>query len=424
MQRLFMTTRDRNMTKIAMLSTGEEVLHGDIVDTNAAWMSAEFYQHGFALAKRSTIGDQMNALVEELLMLSFNYDVVIVNGGLGPTTDDMSAAAAAAASEQKLVMFPEWVKRMEEMFSGRGMPMPDSNLKQALLPPSSEIVDNPVGTACGFKLKINDATFYFTPGVPSEFKRMVSFEIIPDLARTYPQVVASECSRLFTFGLSESGISDVLDQLKLPEGYELGYRSYLPFIEVKLFGPKWDLETRVKLLQMVYKLLESNVVSVDEPMIDHIGHIMAERKKTLSVSEVSTKGALSAWLQSNKQVEDCFGHSWVMAEPKESELDKNDPLASTFALAGATREKCGTELALVTGKLEGNTFSVALSSEAGEWGQVLEFYRQHKREDARTIIKTVAADMLRRHLDNKPMFGDYSSVKRVKDMFIPSAIIK
>ncbi len=412
------------MTKIAMLSTGEEVLHGDIVDTNAAWMSAEFYQHGFALAKRSTVGDQMNALVEELLMLSFNYDVVIVNGGLGPTTDDMSAAAAAAASEQKLVMFPEWLKRMEEMFSGRGMPMPDSNLKQALLPASSEIVDNPVGTACGFKLKINDATFYFTPGVPSEFKRMVSFEIIPDLARTYPQVVASECSRLFTFGLSESGISDVLDQLKLPEGYELGYRSYLPFIEVKLFGPKSDLETRVKLLQMVYKLLESNVVSVDEPMIDHIGHIMAERKKTLSVSEVSTKGALSAWLQSNEQVEDCFGHSWVMAEPKESELEKNDPLAATCALAGATREKCGTELALVTGKLEGNTFSVALSSEAGEWGQVLEFYRQYKREDARIIIKTVAADMLRRHLDNKPMFGDYSSVKRVKDMFIPSAIIK
>ncbi|WP_373948007.1 CinA family nicotinamide mononucleotide deamidase-related protein [Vibrio pomeroyi] len=412
------------MTKIAMLSTGEEVLHGDIVDTNAAWMSGEFYQHGFALAKRSTVGDQMSALVEELLMLSFNYDVVIVNGGLGPTTDDMSAAAAAAASEQKLVMFPEWLARMEEMFSGRGMPMPDSNLKQALLPASSEIVDNPVGTACGFKLKINDATFYFTPGVPSEFKRMVTFEILPDLSRTYPQVVASECSRLFTFGLSESGISDVLDQLKLPEGYELGYRSYLPFIEVKLFGPKSGLETRVKLLQMVYKLLESNVVSVDEPMIDHIGHIMAEREKTLSVSEVSTKGALSAWLQSNEQVEDCFGHSWVMAEPKESELEKSDPLAATFALAGATREKCGTELALVTGKLDGNTFSIALSSEAGEWGQVLEFYRQYNREDARTIIKTVAADMLRRHLDSKPMFGDYSSLKRVKDMFIPSAIIK
>ncbi|MFA0520419.1 molybdopterin-binding protein, partial [Vibrio sp. 10N.222.55.E8] len=90
-----------------------------------AWMSAEFYQNGFALAKRSTVGDQMNTLVEELLMLSFNYDVIIVNGGLGPTTDDMSAAAAAAASDQKLVMFPQWLARMEEMFLGRGVPMPD-----------------------------------------------------------------------------------------------------------------------------------------------------------------------------------------------------------------------------------------------------------------------------------------------------------
>lgn len=71
------------MLKIAMLSTGEEVLHGDIVDSNAAWLAREFYQHGFSLAKRATVGDSLPALVEELMMLSFNSDVVIVNGGLG-----------------------------------------------------------------------------------------------------------------------------------------------------------------------------------------------------------------------------------------------------------------------------------------------------------------------------------------------------
>ncbi|NOH95160.1 CinA family nicotinamide mononucleotide deamidase-related protein [Vibrio sp. 99-70-13A1] len=412
------------MIKIAMLSTGEEVLHGDIVDTNAAWMSAEFYQYGFALAKRSTVGDQMNALVEELLMLSFNYDVVIVNGGLGPTTDDMSAAAAAVAADEKLVLFPEWLSRLESMYAERGMPMPDSNLKQAMLPTSSEVVDNPIGTACGFKLKINDATFYFTPGVPSEFKRMVTSQIIPDLSRSYPQVQASECSKIYTFGLSESGISDVLDQLKLPEGYELGYRSYLPFIEVKLFGPKSDLETRVKLLQMVYKLLEANVVSVDEPMLEHLGHLMVDKHKTLSVSEQATKGALCSWLQSDENIESCFGHSWIMADSKGSDIDYTDPLAATFALAGATREKCSTELALVTGKLEGKRFSVALSSEAGEWGQILEFHREYSRQDARKVIVTVAADMLRRHIENKPIFGSYSSLNRIKEMFIPAVVIK
>jgi len=411
------------MIKIAMLSTGEEVLHGDIVDTNAAWMSEVFYQHGFSLSKRSTVGDQMNALVEELLMLSFNYDVVVVNGGLGPTTDDMSAAAAASAADKKLVMFPDWLTRLESMFAKRGMPMPDSNLKQAMLPENASIVDNPIGTACGFKMEINDAIFYFTPGVPSEFKLMVESQILPDLANSYPEVAASECSRLYTFGLSESGISDTLDQLKLPEGYELGYRSYMPFIEVKLFGPKQDLETRVKLLQMVYKLLESNVVSVDEPMLAHLGHVMVEQKRTLSISEQSTKGYLSSWLQSDENVESCCGHSWVMAG-QNSGIDESDPLAAAFALAGATREKCATELSLVTGKLEDNRFTIALSSAKGEWGQVFEFYREFSREDARKLISVAAADMLRRHIENKPMFGSYSSLKRIKEIFIPSNVLQ
>ncbi|MDE1076962.1 hypothetical protein OS107_23890, partial [Escherichia coli] len=75
------------------------------------------------------------------------------------------------------------------------------------------------------------------------------------------------CSRIYTFGLSESGISDKLDQLKLPQGYELGYRSYLPFIEVKLFGPSDQLEQRLKLVQMINKHLESNTVSIDLPMV-------------------------------------------------------------------------------------------------------------------------------------------------------------
>lgn len=411
------------MIKIAMLSTGEEVLHGDIVDTNAAWMSEVFYQHGFSLSKRSTVGDQMNALIEELLMLSFNYDVVVVNGGLGPTTDDMSAAAAASAADKKLVMFPDWLTRLESMFAKRGMPMPDSNLKQAMLPEGASIVDNPIGTACGFKVEINDAIFYFTPGVPSEFKLMVESQILPDLAKTYPEVAASECSRLYTFGLSESGISDTLDQLKLPEGYELGYRSYMPFIEVKLFGPKQDLETRVKLLQMVYKLLESNVVSVDEPMLAHLGHVMVEQKRTLSISEQSTKGYLSSWLQSDENVESCCGHAWVMAAQNNG-IDESDPLAAAFALAGATREKCATELSLVTGKLEDNRFTIALSSVNGEWGQVFEFYREFSREDARKLISVAAADMLRRHIENKPMFGSYSSLKRIKEMFIPSNVLQ
>ncbi|MCW8334766.1 CinA family nicotinamide mononucleotide deamidase-related protein [Vibrio paucivorans] len=411
------------MLKIAMLSTGEEVLHGDIVDTNAAWMSRQFFEKGFSLSKRTTVGDIMSDLVEELMMLSFNMDVVIVNGGLGPTTDDLSSAAAAKASDQELVLFPEWLETLKAFFQKRGVPMPDSNLKQAMLPASSEIIDNPIGTACGFKMLINDCLFYFTPGVPSEFKMMVDTQILPDLQSRFPEQVGSDCSRLFTFGTSESGLSDKLDKVQLPQGYMLGYRSYLPFIEVKLFGPKGDLDTRVRLLQLIYKLIESHVVSVDESMLDHLGHLIAEKKLSVSISEQSTQGWLTNWLHSNERAASFCGHTWVLSGATEVGTKDQDSLAAAFALSGATREKCATDIGLVTGKVEEDQFTVALSTPQGEWGQQLKFNRTFTKQDQKELVGTIAADMLRRYLSGKPVFVNYSSTTTLKEMHLPANVL-
>ncbi|RIZ55731.1 CinA family nicotinamide mononucleotide deamidase-related protein [Vibrio sp. PID23_8] len=409
--------------KIAMLSTGEEILHGDIVDTNAAWLSSVFYQHGFGLTKRSTVGDKLSSLIEELLMLSFNNDVVIVNGGLGPTTDDMSAAAAAKAAECKLVLFKQWLEQLEAIYARRGIPMPDSNLKQAMLPETAVILDNPIGTACGFKMLINDALFYFTPGVPSEFKLMAETQILPDLKKHYPEVESATCSRFYTFGLSESGISDKLDQMKLPQGYEFGYRSYLPFIEVKLFGPSNQIEQRTKLMQIIHKHLDGNTVSIDVPMVEHIGQLLVDKALTLSVSEKSSAGYLTYWLNGNENAERQFGHGWVLSGHNQMLMDDGDPLAATFALAGATREKCGTDLALVTGKIEDGVFSVALSTSTGEWSVLYKLSRKYSRDDQVKVISAAALDMLRRYLERKPMFGHYAFLEKMKEMFIPSSVL-
>lgn len=411
------------MLKIAMLSTGEEVLHGDITDTNAAWLAREFFESGFSLSKRSTVGDEKSALVEELMMLSFNSDIVIVNGGLGPTSDDLSAAAAAQAAEQQLVLFPEWLKVLEAFFAQRQVKMPESNIKQAMLPEKATIIDNPIGTACGFKMQINDCWFYFTPGVPKEFKRMVSEQILPDLHALFPNQAGLECSRLYTFGTSESGISDKLDKLQLPKDYVLGYRSYLPFIEVKLFGPRNDLETRVKLLQLIYSHLEQHVVSVDEPMLAHIGHLIEEKGLSLSIAEQATKGWLSNWLLSNEQVERLSGHSWILSHRTDAGLGEKDPLAAVFALAGATKDKCSTDLAIVTGALSEGTFSVALSAPQGEWGQLLKFSRTYSQQEQKELIGTVAADMLRRYLSGKPVLAKYGSVLTVKELYLPANVL-
>lgn len=411
------------MLKIAMLSTGEEVLHGDIVDTNAAWLSQLFFENGFSLSKRSTVGDEKSSLVEELMMLSFNSDVVIVNGGLGPTTDDLSAEAAALAGEVELVEYPEWTEKLEAFFAARSVKMPESNRKQAMLPQGSVIIDNPIGTACGFKVTINQCDFYFTPGVPSEFKLMVESQILPDLKKHHPNQAGMDCSKLHTFGTSESALSDKLDKLELPEGYFLGYRSYIPYIEVKLFGPKGDMERRVKLLQLIFKLIEEHVVSVDESMQQHVSHLVIEKKQSISTAEQSTQGQLSSWLHANEDAAEYCGHGWVLGSRLDVGQNEHDALAAAFALAGATKDKCGTDISIVTGRVKEKSFSVAIATKEGEWGQTLSFNRTYSNQDRVLVITTVAADMLRRYLSSKPMFPHYSSLTREKEMFVPQSAL-
>ncbi|EJK6079292.1 CinA family nicotinamide mononucleotide deamidase-related protein [Escherichia coli] len=173
------------MLKVEMLSTGDEVLHGQIVDTNAAWLADFFFHQGLPLSRRNTVGDNLDDLVTILRERSQHADVLIVNGGLGPTSDDLSALAAATAKGEGMVLHEAWLKEMERYFHERGRVMAPSNRKQAELPASAEFINNPVGTACGFAVQLNRCLMFFTPGVPSEFKVMVEHEILPRLREQF-----------------------------------------------------------------------------------------------------------------------------------------------------------------------------------------------------------------------------------------------
>lgn len=122
------------------------------------------FEQGFALHYRSTVGDQLEELKQEIIALSLKSDIVIVNGGLGPTSDDLSALAAAQAVGKELVLNQQWVDVMTAYFARIGRPMAASNEKQAMLPQDAEMIHNPVGTACGFSIELNDAVVFFTPG--------------------------------------------------------------------------------------------------------------------------------------------------------------------------------------------------------------------------------------------------------------------
>ena len=212
------------MITVEMLSTGDEVLHGQITDTNAAWLADYFFNQGLPLARRNTVGDNLDDLVAILRERSQYADVLIVNGGLGPTSDDLSALAAATAKGEGLVLHEAWLAHMEKFFTDRGRVMAPSNRKQAEIPASAELVDNPVGTACGFAVRLNRCLMFFTPGVPSEFKVMVEKEILPRLQQRFDLPEPPLCLRLTTFGRAESDLAQSLDPLELPPGVSMGYR--------------------------------------------------------------------------------------------------------------------------------------------------------------------------------------------------------
>src|ERR671923_2115081 len=154
--------------RIEIICTGDEVLTGKIVNTNFSYMSQKLEDVGLSVRWETTVGDDRDSLLRAFQLAAERADAVIVNGGLGPTVDDLSQEIAAQAAGVDLVLHEEWLTTMEAFFQRRSRVMSPNNRKQAMLPVTAEILDNPIGTACGFALDIGRARFFFTPGVPRE----------------------------------------------------------------------------------------------------------------------------------------------------------------------------------------------------------------------------------------------------------------
>src|ERR1700681_3306494 len=165
--------------RIEIICTGDEVLTGKIVNTNFSYMAQKLEDFGLSVCWGTIVGDDREELLTAFRLSGERADAVIVNGGLGPTVDDLSQEIAARAAGLELELNERWLATMEDYFKRRSRVMPPNNRKQAMLPTGAEVLDNPIGTACGFALTIGRARFLFTPGVPREMRRMLEEQIIP-----------------------------------------------------------------------------------------------------------------------------------------------------------------------------------------------------------------------------------------------------
>ncbi|EPY7808772.1 nicotinamide mononucleotide deamidase-related protein YfaY [Klebsiella pneumoniae] len=396
------------MLNVEMLSTGDEVLHGQIVDTNAAWLADFFFNQGLPLTRRNTVGDDLDALVAILRERSEQADVLIVNGGLGPTSDDLSALAAATAKGEGLILHPEWLETMTRFFAERGRPMAESNRKQAEIPASAEMINNPVGTACGFAIQLNRCLMFFTPGVPSEFKVMVEQEILPRLRQRFTLPDPPVCLRMTAFGRSESELAQSLNPLTLPPGVVMGYRSSMPIIELKLTGPANQLDAMLALWPEVRKVAgDSLIFEGTEGLPAQIARCLQERQLSLTLSEQFTGGLLA--LQLSRAGAPLLASEVVPAQ--------EETLAQAARWAAERRINHFAGLALAVSGQENDHLNVALATPDGTFALRVKFSAtRHSLAVRQEVCAMMALNMLRRWLNGQPLASEHGWINVVDSL--------
>ena len=294
---------------LEIFSQGEEIVTGQTVDTNAAWLSQEAIHCGFTVTRHTAVGDKLQDLINLLLDISERADCCICTGGLGPTSDDLTTEAVAQAFNRPLEFDAIAFEQIKAFFVRRNRDMPEVNRKQAMLPQTATRIDNAWGTAPGFSLKHQRCWFVFLPGVPSEMKPLFLDYVKPDLLTRFtlhpPQLVT-----LKTIGLGESAIQECIKGIHIPSDVQLGFRASTEDVQTKLLFP-FDYPS-VALASLVSEFSQSlgdyvfaidGLGEVTDDLAFEVDKLMTVKNHTLAVVETVSHGLLAA---------KCVGYDWLV----------------------------------------------------------------------------------------------------------------
>lgn len=403
--------------RVEILCTGDEILTGKTVNTNYSHISRRLVEVGLGVHWGTTVGDDRESLLKAFHQAGERAEAVIVNGGLGPTVDDLSQEIAAQACGVELVRSDYWMKRMEESYARRGRVMPPNNVKQAMLPANAELIDNPIGTACGFAVTIGRARFFFTPGVPREMRRMIDEQVLPRILAMSGVTGVTRLKRFHTFGIGESRADQMLgdmDVFKDEGGIKLGFQAHYPQLETKL-ALRADDETALAALLApaeaeVRRRLGNFIVAEDDQTIEGVilGRLLATGS-TLATAETVTGGHLAARIAPLPGAERAFRRGTIARDLSELGVTAVAP-DQAASVARALRASSGASHALVV-LLEldegadrpdmGGTICIGLADASGT------VTRQARLVGGRDWVRIGATelglDCLRRHLLGLPV---------------------
>jgi nicotinamide-nucleotide amidase len=355
--------------KAEIITIGEEILSGQTVDTNSAYIAQRLAEIGIEVALKTTVGDRTDDITEAIRSAWQRSEVTIVTGGLGPTEDDITKKAICNAFERKLVFHEEIVHELEQRFAARQVKMPPLTQNQGLQPQGAELLPNPIGSAVGIVFRDQQRYFVALPGVPTEMEILLNEGVLPQLRRM-PRCDYIEARRIRTVGIMEGDLAEMIGDLAPSgEGLRLAYLPSYRAVDLRVTG-MFPTEVEAKqqveeLTQAIAERIAPHVFTVGEKsMAEVVATLLASKRRTIATAESCTGGLLA------KQLTDIAGSSdWYLGsvvayanevkqkilKVPERLLVEHGAVSAEVARAMATnaRELTGADFALSTTGIAG-----------------------------------------------------------------------
>ncbi|OUR84894.1 damage-inducible protein CinA [Colwellia psychrerythraea] len=419
--------------KVQLLLTGNELMTGDIVDSNSAMMAQVLKDIGLGIYRKVTVADDLALLVSEITYIASTSDILIINGGLGPTVDDLTAQALAVAIGKDLSQHPQALAHLTNWCQQRGTELNGPNLKQAILPKDCQIIANKKGSAVGFFVRYNHCDIYCTPGVPHELETMLIEQIVPTISEDLPRDLITDVTRLQVFGLGESSLQKMINE-QLPEwpaAIELGFRAGMPLLEVKLTtntqkGLSMKSAWQKRLTKVLGDHLIAEIKGKPKSLAEHLLNQLHQHNLKITTAESCTGGLIASKLTeiSGSSMNFEAGFVTYSNEMKTAMLDVPTNL---FEQYGAVSEK--VVIAMAKGSLVKSNadLTIAVSGVAGPnggteekpvgtvwfaWGSIDNIKTQcllipYKRYKFQQFVAAIGLDLLRRYQQNITTIPNY-----------------
>jgi len=408
------TTAYRGLTG-AVLAIGDELLLGDIVNSNAAWLGEALAGVGVAVVHSAMVGDDVSRLATALRRAVQDADVVVLTGGLGPTSDDVTRDALAQVAAVPLERRPELEQELRDRFASYGFAMPAQVFRQADVPRGARALYNPVGSAPGLRLELDGRLVVALPGPPHEMRAVAQAHLLPELASRTRAVLTTRTLRCA--GTGESSVAELVEAtVQLPAGVALAYLAGGGIVRVR-FTTAGDPAVLEPLVEACAAALGDDVFGQDDQTLPGVvGRLLAARGQTVATAESLTGGLLGAALSELPGSSATYRGGLVVyaTDAKASVAGVSEEILGAYgavseqtatALAEGARTRLGADWAISTTGVAGpqeqegksvGTIHLAVAGPSG--GRVRSLQVPGDRERVRVLAVTAGLDLLRRCL--------------------------